>query len=147
MLIDGDGFSTGFTTLQFGTVSYTATNAIINYNQISLITSSSLVGAVALYLSVNGIFASCTQVPYCSYQFSSLIAPTISSISPTSVSSGVNITISGTQFGYDSSQLNITIGSQICNITELSNSTITCYLSGLSVGSQTITVNLLGKLK
>jgi hypothetical protein len=142
IVISGDGFSDG-SLVQLSGISYTRTNANISYNQISLITKLSPVGVNSLSLYVNGIKALCSSSS-CDYEFSSQVAPTLSLISPTSISDAAIVTISGTQFGSDSTKLSVKIGTETCSVTYSTSNSITCSLTGLRVGSQLVIVNLQG---
>lgn len=144
-MIKGDGF-TDSTIIQVtnGMLFYKA-NSIISYDQISFKTSSSSSLTTIIKVYVNGVQAVCTS-PNCDFTFSSQIAPTIASVSPTSVSDAATITLSGTQFGTDPTKLTVNIGSQSCTVLTATGSQITCSIPGLNLGSQSVSVNLDGKL-
>lgn len=92
-------------------------------------------------VNVNGVSARCSN---CNYEFSSSIAPKLSSITPTSVSDITTITIQGSQFGTDASKINVKIGSDFCTVTDLNDTQIKCTLNALRLGSQAVVVNLNG---
>ena len=142
MTIIGDGLSDA-TIITLGAYQYTSKNAYITYGEISFTTSTTQVGNASLNLYVNGQKASCSD---CNYQFSSIIAPTVLAVSPVNVNGPTTIIINGTQFGNDISNLTVNIGTQKCNLTSVSNTIITCFLSGLNVGQQFVNVNLQGTL-
>lgn len=143
VLITGDGF-TDSTFVQLSGVAYSKANSIIAYGQISLITSSSASGATTIKIFVNGVQATCNAI--CTFTFSSQIAPTITSVSPTSVSDATTLTITGTQFGTDPAKLTVKIGIQSCTVLTATSSQLTCSIPGLSLGAQIISVNLAGKI-
>ena len=95
-------------------------------------------------LYVNGVQAVCDVISNCTFEFSSDIAPIVSSVIPTNVSSPAVVTIYGSKFGNNTSLLTVTIGTQNCIVESADDETITCTLLGLSVGSQYVNVNLNG---
>ena len=144
-MITGDGFTdSALVQVTKGAV-FSKSNLIISYGQISFKTSSSSPLTTTISVYVNGVQAICTS-PNCDFVFSSSIAPTITSVSPTSVSDATIITISGTQFGTDITKLTVNIGSQSCTVLTATGSQITCSISGSNLGSQAVLVNLDGKL-
>ncbi len=138
--INGDGFNPSSTLVKLGSL----VDATITYNQITFKTSSNPAGDFLLSINVNQIESACKQAPNCTYEFSSISAPTISAISPTSVSGQTTLTISGSNFGSDISKLNVQIGTESCVVLSASNTQLTCSLAGLSIGLFTANVNLLG---
>ncbi len=143
IVIDGDGFFPDYTVIQIGGMVYTKSNANISYSKISLVTESSSVGIYAITIFVNGVSAVCST--NCSFEFSSVLAPTVSSVFPTNFSAATMITINGNKFGDDMSIINVTIGQSNCIVNYISAQNITCYLSNLNVGKQYINVYLNGK--
>ena len=144
-MITGDGFTDSTLVQVTNGMVFSKVNSIISFDQISFKTSSSTSMTTTIKVYVNGVQAICTS-PNCDFTFSSQIAPTITSISPTSVSDATTLTLSGTQFGTDITKLTVNIGSQSCTVLTATGSQITCSISGLNLGSQAIFVNLDGKL-
>ena len=144
-MITGDGFLDSTLVQVTNGMVFSKVNSIISFDQISFKTSSSSSMTTTIKVYVNGVQAICTS-PNCDFTFSSQIAPTITSISPTSVSDATTLTLSGTQFGTDITKLTVNIGSQSCTVLTATGSQITCSISGLNLGSQAIFVNLDGKL-
>ena len=144
-MITGDGFTDSTLVQVTNGMVFSKVNSIISFDQISFKTSSSSSMTTTIKVYVNGVQAICTS-PNCDFTFSSQIAPTITSISPTSVSDATTLTLSGTQFGTDITKLTVNIGSQSCTVLTATGSQITCSISGLNLGSQAIFVNLDGKL-
>ena len=140
--ISGDGFLVDRTIVSLSGISYSKSNSNISYSNVSLITSSSSVGSNSISIYVNGVLAICSS--NCNYQFSTNVAPTISSISPTSVSSLSIMSITGTQFGTDKTKLTVTIGNNNCNMINATANLITCSLNSLYVGQHSVVVNLKG---
>ena len=144
-MITGDGFTDSTLVQVTNGMFFSKVNSIISFDQISFKTSSSTSMTTTIKVYVNGVQAICTS-PNCDFTFSSQIAPTITSISPTSVSDATTLTLSGTQFGTDITKLTVNIGSQSCTVLTATGSQITCSISGLNLGSQAVLVNLDGKL-
>ena len=144
-MITGDGFTDSTLVQVTNGMVFSKVNSIISFDQISFKTSSSSSMTTTIKVYVNGVQAICTS-PNCDFTFSSQIAPTITSISPTRVSDATTLTLSGTQFGTDITKLTVNIGSQSCTVLTATGSQITCSISGLNLGSQAIFVNLDGKL-
>lgn len=138
--ITGDGFDASTTQLNFvGTDSLQVT-----YNTITFVTRPTSANTIPLDVYVNTINAQCNVSPACQFQFDSSIAPTLSAVSPTSVNSATTITLTGTNFGSDSTKLSVKIGKQTCAVTAASGTSATCTLAGLEVGAQSIQVNVIG---
>ncbi len=74
------------------------------------------------------------------YTYSSSSTPTISSISPTSGTSGQSIVISGSNFV--SGQTSVTVGGTTCGISAISSTSITCTVGSTPAGSQPVIVSV-----
>ena len=79
------------------------------------------------------------------FNYSSAITPIIDSVDPLEVSSSSLITINGSNFGNDSTNVNVKIGSEVCLIETVNDLQIMCQLKGLNLGPQDILVNINGK--
>ncbi|CAF0819146.1 unnamed protein product [Rotaria sp. Silwood1] len=72
------------------------------------------------------------------FAYSSVSAPSITSISPTSGTAGQTLTISGSNF--INGQTSVTIGGATCTIISVSSSSITCTVSSSPAGNQPVIV-------
>jgi hypothetical protein len=64
----------------------------------------------------------------------------VNSLSPLSISNSSIITLNGTNFGNDSSIVNVTIGKELCQVISINNSQIECFLEALQVGINVLQV-------
>lgn len=79
-----------------------------------------------------------------SYEFSSQYTPTVSGVSPTTVSASTEMTIVGTGFGSSVAKLNVKVGNQTCQVNSVNDTTIFCDLPGLELGAQSVSVMITG---
>jgi len=136
----GDGFDAAKISISFASVD----NLVIEYNKIKFKTKPFTANTVPFAIKVNSLNASCKATPACQFEFSQSIAPTLASVTPTIVSGASNIQIDGTNFGTDATKLKVTIGSQNCNVSAATGTSLTCSLPGLEAGIQRIHLNLEG---
>jgi hypothetical protein len=77
----------------------------------------------------------------CTFTTSSSYTPTITAVSPNTVSdSNTEITIDGQNFGIDSSNITVRIGDQNCLVSSVLDTQLNCTINGLSVGDQPVVV-------
>ena len=89
--------------------------------------------------SVNGVDAVCNT--NCNFTFDSTLTPSVSSISPTSLTTPNTVfTISGNSFGTDMSKVHVTIGQVTCQVTSVVDTSIVCTLANLNLGIQNVNV-------
>ena len=82
----------------------------------------------------------------CSFSFESFATPTVSAVSPSVIEAyGSLLTISGTQFGTDPSNVAVSIGDNICMMESVSDNQITCTVRQPIVGTQPFSVIVLDK--
>lgn len=148
--IRGAGFSQ-YGYVQFGDVPYyyfyngDANNTQITFNSIVIYTSPMLNGVYDIKVNTDGVQPVCLAST-CKFTFSDAITPIIQSVSPTTISGSGTVTLSGTHFGNDLSKISINVGKQFCVAASVSDTQITCQLAGLNLGSQSVTLNVLGIL-
>lgn len=119
-------------------------NAQITYNNITFTTQQDQAGTYQMKTSVNGVDAVCNT--NCNFTFDSTLTPSVSSISPTSLTTPNTVfTISGNSFGTDMSKVNVTIGQGACQVTSVTDTEIVCTLANLNLGSQSVAVLIDGK--
>ena len=140
--INGDGFTSSLTSVILDLSQYTVSsvNTQITYTSITFMTKQDQVGTFQVKTSVNGVNAVC-EAANCNFTFSSSSTPTLSSISPTSlITPNTVFTISGTSFGTDLTKVHVTIGQVTCQVTLTTDTSITCTLPNLNLGSQSVQV-------
>jgi hypothetical protein len=146
--ITGDGFISSLTSVILHLSQYNALNGKITQitdTSLTLTTQSDQAGTFQLATYVNGVAAVC-QIANCNFTFSSSFTPTLTSITPLTLSTPNTIfTISGTSFGTDSSKVSVTIGRVTCQVTSTIDTTIICTLPYLDLGSQNVAVLINGK--
>ena len=119
-------------------------NAQITYNTITFTTQQDQAGTYQIKTSVNGVAAICNT--NCNFTFDSNLTPSVSSISPTSLTTPNTVfTISGNSFGTDMSKVRVTIGQGACQVTSVTDTEIVCTLANLNLGSQSVAVLIDGK--
>ena len=137
--ISGDGFLQGKTIVTIGDKVYTEFISI-TFTSISIRTKPDTDGVKDVKVIVNGVEA----ISAVTLEFSSSIAPSISSVSPSSLDAGGVITLTGTNYGSDTSLLNVKVGSENCQVLTATETELTCRVAGVNLGSQAITINLVG---
>ena len=141
--ITGFGFGDSVSVL-FG--SYACNVVESSYTEIMCetpVSVSSTIMDVEVYVSVNGQFqkAECeTGNQICQYAYSSSLTPTISSIDPTSMSGATTFTITGTNFGTDTSVLEVFIGSESTTIMSTDGTTLVATIQNVPAGSNDVVV-------
>ena len=145
--ITGDGFVSALTLLDLDVTRYSQSlqNAQITYNSISVTTALDQAGTFEMLVHVNAIQALC-ESSNCNFTFTADVTPTVNSIQPTTFTAlNTQFTISGVNFGTDSSKVHVTIGSVNCAIVSVVDTSIVCTLAALDLGSQSIDVLVDGK--
>jgi hypothetical protein len=79
----------------------------------------------------------------CFFMYNSSVTPNVTSVSSASSAplfSGEAVTISGTNFGTDASQISITFGTAPCDITAISDTSISCTLGAGTTGTHVVSL-------
>lgn len=145
--INGDGFVPSQTAVVLGSSTFQLknSNANIAYTSINFETLPNQEGAYELSVYVNGFQAVCSN-NNCNYTFTSAATPKLTAVSPNTLSdSNTLITITGQNFGSDSSKVKVSIGGEDCAVASTSQTTITCTLNRLALGNQAVMVTIDGK--
>eukprot|EP00759_Apiculatamorpha_spiralis_P009384 PhF_6_TR15991/c1_g1_i1/m.25091 len=99
-------------------------------------------------LNVKGLDAKydskCTSAGSCWYAYSEDSTPQMVSISTRNVSAGDIITITGKNFPTDCVQIAVTTGSQPCNLTQCTATSISCKIGALPYGRALVDVKVAG---
>ena len=143
--VTGGGFY-GTVTVTIGSVRCKITS--LSYNSIECTTANAYVASETLSVKVrsNGqdVEANCTGS--CAFEFSSSQTPTVTSVSPTAISTNdTELTIVGTGFGSDSNAVNVSLGGAPCDISDITATTITCLAEEPIVGTHAVDVYIDGK--
>lgn len=90
---------------------------------------------------MNSIPSSCST-RNCSFIFSPSTTPTLSSVSPTSGSFGTELSLTGSGFKPNKSDVTVTIGGKTCSVTKSASSHITCTVGQLVGGQHEVAVQV-----
>ena len=141
--ISGSGFSNNSTIVYFGATKFTNYNATITDSKISFITKPQYLNSnssdVNFTIIVNGIQAVCQA--FCVFTYSSNSIPTVTNVFPSNFSNPSIITINGTLFGNNKTDVIVKIGTSNCNVTSVNDNEIKCFLESLNIGEQNVIVN------
>lgn len=151
--ISGDGFIPADTRILVGSVEYTS-NATITYSEIKFITQTSLLADIDQSIPITILVGTNTAVclsEICSFTWAEEVTPHLDSVDPSSITGSQSITLTGRNFNPigTTSTINthVTINGQICNVTSVSNSTISCDISGMQAGLYPISAFIDGMFK
>ena len=138
--IQGDGFSmeNSFVILDLSLYS-NAQLIMIEYGMIQFLTNLDQSGTFPILVNTNGAYAQC--VSGCNFTFTSSSTPTLTSISPTSLTQlNTTFTLAGTNFGSNLTDIQVFVGQQMCQVVSIQSGSLTCSLPYLELGSQYVTV-------
>ena len=102
----------------------------VTFNQIECTTSKTSLGTKVVYVEVNGRTVTTSDA----FTFSESRTLSINELSPMSGSGGT-IQITGTNFGTDSEGISVRFGSNLCTVSSVGNTTITCQLPSTLIAS------------
>ena len=148
IVINGNGFlaSKQYTVVTIGNNQFynnDGRNTVVTYNSITINSYPGLDGDSQVSVVSNSATAVC-GLASCNFTYSQSITPTLTAVSPTSVNAAGTITLTGTNFGTDTTKVTVSIGKQSCTPLTANDTEITCTLVGLNLGSQTVKVNING---
>ncbi|XP_018426208.1 PREDICTED: fibrocystin-L [Nanorana parkeri] len=121
--ISGNGFHPFNTTVQVGGAACSILS--VTPGSIKCVTPASSAAKIA---KVNILIPSASY-PSLSYSYSEADTPTVTSVSPSTGPSGTSITVFGTQFGSDATNVAVTIGNATCAITAMSDTSLNCTVA------------------
>jgi hypothetical protein len=149
--INGDGFTSADTRLIVGSTDYTNL-ATVTYSQITFITPALTIGAyldqdIPVTILVGTNKAVCLPSA-CTFRWSTSVTPYINSVSPTSITSPTTLTLTGQNFqatgSVTAANIHVTIHGHACNVTSMTNSSITCSIGNIEAGNNSIVASIDG---
>ncbi|XP_028646739.2 fibrocystin-L-like [Erpetoichthys calabaricus] len=133
LLITGNGFYPNYTTVTVGGILCAITN--ITTSEVKCTTAANNQGNANVNIQVLS-----TVYPPLYFMYSMDSTPVISSVDPSTGSSGTNISISGSGFGSVADDIVVTIGGTPCALLEVNDTEVQCTLGSHSGGTFAITL-------
>ncbi|CAF3595884.1 unnamed protein product [Rotaria sordida] len=140
--IDGEGFISDDTLVFIGGTNYTHRGSV-SYSQIIFITPPELT-----YVNLNiNVFVyvrtsqSVCLMPSCHFSWATSVTPYFNSVNPLHIRGTMNLTITGQNLisgGTTLANVHVNIHDNACNITQMSNNSIACTVSGIEAGEHRI---------
>ena len=150
--ITGDGFTPADTRVIVGSLEYTSI-ATITYSRITFVTqappSNYIDQLIPVTILVGTNHAVCSAGS-CSFTWARSVTSYLNSVSPTFITAPQSITLTGQNLAATGSIMgpnaHVTIDGQSCNVTAVSNSTITCTIGNIQVGNHTVVASIDGMI-
>jgi hypothetical protein len=149
--ITGDGFTPADTRVIVGSIEYTSM-ATITYSQIQFITqippTSYIDQTIPITILVGTNSAVCSS-GQCTYKWAQSVTPYLTSVSPSSINGPQTLTLTGQNFAatgsISPSNVNVTVDGGSCNVTSVTNSTITCNIGNTEAGNYSVVASINGR--
>ena len=138
LAVNGNGFATSTSNIQV----YVGSNAcpIIQTTPGQVTCTVPAQGSSASSSTVRVVSNGVTFPGSLTFTYSSSLTPSVTSISPTSGTTGQLITITGSNFV--SGQTSVTVGGVICSVGSVSTTSITCTVGSSPAGNQPVVVSV-----
>ena len=135
--IEGDGFIPGRTLIFIGNINCTS-SATVTSSHITFITPSEALAIdtdLSITVWVNMYQAVCLADP-CHYRWSTEVTASLVSVTPSVINSATNLIFIVENLPDDTvlNSIHITINGSICMVTNMTNTTIDCYIEDVEVG-------------
>ncbi|CAH1803034.1 unnamed protein product, partial [Owenia fusiformis] len=144
--ISGSGFSAAFEDTSVSINGIDCAVEDVTYTTVTCITSPSIATSGDVVVAVGQFMSTCEGT--CIYAYSDADTPTVSGISPNTVSgNSTAVIISGTNFGTNAGDVQIKAGMQECTITDITDTSISCAFGYVTVGEQSFSLNIVDKGK
>ncbi|XP_022097673.1 fibrocystin-L-like isoform X1 [Acanthaster planci] len=134
----GSGFVDGSTTVDIDGSDCVIES--VSLYEIICVTSDHAAGVVDLVVTSQG-----EDYPAANYEYSASDTPTISSITPTSGVTGDSITISGSSFSTNTSDVAVFIDGVVCTVSSAADDSIACSVGPHSAGTYAVVIYIKGK--
>ncbi|CAH1226877.1 PKHD1L1 [Branchiostoma lanceolatum] len=131
--ITGNGFVDGDTTIMFGSLACPITE--ISLLQVKCTVPARAEGVVNVVTTSNDV-----QYPVKQFEYLEDQTPVVDSIDPSVGSTGNTITLTGSKFGTDTSDISVTIDNAGCGVSSLTDTEIQCSVGSHSAGSYPVVV-------
>ena len=98
---------------------------------------------VHAYVNGNPLTAECqTSTMTCRFSYASLWTPSVTAIDPDSMSSSTTVTITGTSFGTNKGELDVTIGGTSATVLTASDTNLTASINNIPAGDNDVIVKV-----
>ncbi|XP_071792804.1 fibrocystin-L-like isoform X2 [Asterias amurensis] len=134
----GNGFVDGDTTVTIGGAACVVQS--VTFFEIVCVTPAHSAGTVDLVVYSNG-----EEYPTESYDYSSVVTPTITSVTPANGTTGQSITISGSSFSTNVADVSVSIDNVACTVTSTAIDSIVCDVGAHSAGTYAVVVYIVDK--
>ena len=148
--IDGDGFTRDNTFVYIVGANFTYQGSV-SYSRIVFRTPKELIYQnvnLNLYVYVGTREAECF-LPSCDYSWSTSVTPIFHSVSPSHIRGLTNLTITGENLlpgGRTTANATINIDGNLCNVTQITNSSVRCTVTGVEAGIHEIVGSIDGNV-
>lgn len=141
--IDGDGFMSDETLVYIVGANYTHIGSVsyskINFTTPPELTYTNLNLSILVYVRMS---QSVCLIPSCYFSWDTSVTPYFDSVSPQSIRGATNLTITGQNLLCGgrtiAANTHVDINGNLCNITRLSNESISCTVLGVEAGEHSI---------
>jgi len=149
--INGDGFVPEDTRVIVGGIEYTSL-ATITYSQIQFqaqVPPANYIGQTIPITVLVGTNQAVCSASSCNYQWLQSATPSLTSVSPTSITGPTTLTLTGQNFdaagSVTPSDVTVLINGQSCTVTAATSTSISCNIGNLVAGTYSVAISINGK--